>query len=110
MSTVWYRTMRITYLSLSVTQKTEERKRGRNDELKYSTGDLVNHSKQMTKRNGNRICFLYNMTETKVRARRQMPSCHIRNTRKETLASVAGKPRKAGEQEQYLRNNKRSSP
>jgi hypothetical protein len=92
--------MRTAYLSLSDAQKTEERKKGRNDELKYSTGALVNHSKQMTKRNGNRICFLRYMTETKVRARRQMPSCHIRNTRKETLALVAEKPRKAGEQEQ----------
>src|SRR5258705_5556199 len=103
MSTIWYRTMRTACLSLSNAQKTEERKRRRYDELKYSTGALVNHSKQMTKRNGNKICFLRYETEMKVCARRQMPSCHIQNTRKETLVSVARKPRKAGEPEQYRR-------
>src|SRR5258707_273089 len=73
----------------------------RYDDLKYSTGALVNHSKQMTKRNGNKICFsAYIRPVEGLRAPRQMLNCHIRKTRKETLASVARKPRKAGEQEQ----------
>src|SRR5258705_12189896 len=70
-------------LSLWDKQRTEGKIGEQYDDLKYITVALVNNSKQMTKRNTNKICFsAYIMPDEGLRAPQQMPNCQLQTTRK----------------------------